>query len=194
MPALLRVRALTPDETERLRQLAHSRTAPARRVERARIIWSAHQGQRVPAIAASLHLTPVTVRRWLVRFNADGLPGLEDAPRSGCPPTYTREQIGAVIATALTPPAQVPADPPLPFACWTMERLADYLQQQRGLPISRSRVGAVLHAEGLRWRSQERGFGVGISEQARLDPEFAQKRGPSSGSTASRSRPASSSA
>ena len=58
-----------------IRRLAPSRTAPARAGQRARIVWLACQGQRVPAIAQALHLTPTTVRRWLTRVNRQGLTG-----------------------------------------------------------------------------------------------------------------------
>ena len=62
----------------------------------------------------------------------------------------------------------------LPFASWTLDRLAAYLAEERGLPIKRSRIDEVLIAEGLRWRHQETWFGE------RVDPAFAEKRGPSS--------------
>ena len=100
----LRVRALTDEEQETITRLAHARTAPARLVERARIIELASQGWRVPAIAAEVRLHEQTVREWLKRFNAAGLDGLDDAPRPGRPATYTPEQVGEVIATALTDP------------------------------------------------------------------------------------------
>jgi transposase-like protein len=89
---------------ETLRQLAHSRTALARAVERTRSVWLAHQGRRVPAIAQELHLTPTTVRSWLKRFKRQGLAGLREKPRPGRPPLYTSEQVSEVIATSLTNP------------------------------------------------------------------------------------------
>jgi hypothetical protein len=52
----LRLRELTPDEQSTLNKLAHSRTAPARTVERARILWQACQGNAAPVIAACLGL------------------------------------------------------------------------------------------------------------------------------------------
>jgi transposase len=76
----LRLRELTAEERSAVDRLAHSRTAPARRVERARIIWSAGQGEGVPAIAERLRLDAYTVRGWIKRFNAAGLAGLEDRP------------------------------------------------------------------------------------------------------------------
>jgi hypothetical protein len=77
----LRVRALTDEEQQIIERLAHSRTAAARTVERARIIWHATQGASVPTIAKHLHLHlhEQTVRLWLKRFNAAGLPALHDA-------------------------------------------------------------------------------------------------------------------
>ena len=87
----IRARTLTNGERASVERLAHSRTAPARQVERAQIVWQAHQGRAVAAIAEHLRLNPQTVRDWLKRFNAEGLTGLDDRPRSGKPPTYTPE-------------------------------------------------------------------------------------------------------
>jgi transposase len=174
----LRLRELTSEELETVRRAAQSRTAPARAVERARIIWLAHRGWRVPAIARAVRLNDETVRLWLKRFNAAGLDGLRDRPRAGRPATYTAEQVGQVIALSLTDPRSLG----LPFACWTLDRLTAYLNEVVGLPISRARIGKLLVAEGLRWRTQETWFGE------RVDPQFAEKRGPSSPSTRRRLR------
>jgi transposase len=169
----LHLRATSEREIETLRRLAHARTAPARAVQRARIVWLAHQGRRVPAIAQELHLTPTTVRRWLKRFNRRGLPGLEEQPRSGRPALYSPEQVSEVIATALTDPKALS----LPFACWTLDRLQAYLHEVKGIWIKRTRIDELLLAEGLRWRQQETWFGE------RVDPAFAEKRGSSRRST-----------
>ena len=59
---VLRLRELTAEERVALDKLAHARTAPARRVERARIIWYASQGQSAPAIAEQLRLDADTAR------------------------------------------------------------------------------------------------------------------------------------
>jgi transposase len=173
MPAYRTVRPLTADEAETLERLARSRTAPARAVERAAIVWQAHQGVRVPVIADRLGVCAATVRTWLRRFNADGLAGLADAPRAGRPATYPPEAIGELIAASLTKPDALG----LPFGSWTLDRLATYLNAERGIAIKRSRIGEILQAEGLRWRTQETWCGE------RPDPAFAAKRGPSSAST-----------
>ena len=170
---MIRLRELSSEEQKMIERLAHSRTAEARLVERAQMIWHASQGSSVPASAADLDLHPQTVRHWLKRFNADGLEGLHDQPRGGRPATYTPEQVAEVIATALTDPKTLGQ----PFASWTLDRLEVYLNEEKGIPIKRSRIDDLLIEEGLRWRQQETWFGE------RVDPDFAKKRGPSTHST-----------
>ena len=173
MPELLLLRPLTEEETTDLRTVAHGQKVEARLRDRARICWLSHDGKRVREIVALMGLDDKTVRCWITRFNAQGLAGLADAPRIGRPPTYTGEEIGTVIATSLTPPQELE----LPFASWTLDRLAAYLHEVKGIAIKRSRIGEILQAEGLRWRTQETWFGE------RPDPAFAEKRGRSSPST-----------
>jgi transposase len=178
----LRLRDLTDQERTTIEHLAQSRTAPARLVERARIIWYASQKLRVPAIAQRVGLNERTVRMWFKRFERDGLSGLNDAPRSGRPVTYTGDVVALVIASALTDPQKLG----LPFACWTLDRLERYLNEQRSIPIKRSRIDDILLSEGLRWRQQETWVGE------KVDPDFAKKRGPSKRSTPRRQRAVSS--
>jgi transposase len=178
MPKIHRVRALSEEETATIKRWAQSRTESARRVERAQIVWWSSQGERVPAIAQRLGIHEQTARLWVVRFNASGLKGLEDEPRPGHRPTYTREQVGEVVAMALTAPQTLG----LPFAGWTLDRLEVYLNEEKGIAMKRSRIDAVLIAEGLRWRQQETWFGE------RVDPAFAEKRGASPRSTRRRRR------
>lgn len=174
----LRIRPMTTEEEQSIEGLSRSRTAPARTVERARIIRLAREGLRVPAIARQLGIVPKTVRIWLKRFNERGLEGLEDRARPGPPPKYTADDVGELIAAALTNPR----DLGLPFASWTLDRLEAYLNEEKGIGMRRSRIDEILIAEGLRWRSQESWFGE------RVDPEFAEKRGGSSSSTRKRLR------
>ena len=48
------------------------------------VLLSAH-GLPPAQIAALLDCHPATVRRWIGRFNAEGVAGLADRPRSGRP-------------------------------------------------------------------------------------------------------------
>lgn len=161
------LREVSSEERQAVERLAHSRTAPARAVERARVVLAALEGASVEEIAVRLHLARNTVYLWLHRFEARGLAGLEDQPRGGRPPTYTREQVAEIVATALTDPQTLD----LPFQSWTLDRLVAYLTEHKGIAMQRSRLNEVLLTEGLRWRKQETWFGE------RVDPDFAQKRG-----------------
>lgn len=184
MPRHLGVRALTEEEQQTIERLVHARTAAVREVERARMIALSSQGKRVAEIAAEIRCDRDTVRLWVKRFNALGLDGLADHPRSGHPPTYTAEQVGEVLAAALSKPL----DLGLPFASWTLDRLEAYLGEEKGLPIKRSRIDELLIAEGVRWRTQEGWFGERAAREKRqeasvkqeekpIDPAFAEKRG-----------------
>jgi transposase len=51
-----------------------------------------------------------------------------------------------VIATALTAPRTLG----LPFASWTLDRLAAYLGEHKGIAMKRSRIDEILRQEGLR--------------------------------------------
>src|SRR5512143_2240971 len=172
------LRELTPEERQALEYLAASRTAHARFVERAQILLAIAEGRRPSHVAKDLGISRPTVYTWIRRFHAQGLHGLEDQPRAGRPPTYTAEQRAEVIAAALTDPQKLG----LPFGCWTLDRLQAYLNEQKGIPIKRSRIDEILIDEGLRWRKEETWFGE------RVDPQFAEKRGPSSGSAPPRRR------
>lgn len=168
----IRVRALGDDEAEELGRMTRSRTLGAGLVQRAQIVQHAVDGLSAPGVAARMGLCGATVRFWFKRFNERGLGGLAEDMRSGRPPTYTAEERGAVIAAALSRPA----DLGLPFASWTLDRLVAHLGEQ-SVGMKRSRVSEVLLAEGLKWRQEATWFG------ARVDPEFERKRGRSSGST-----------
>ena len=169
MSESLALRAVTVEEEQALRELAHSRMTEARLRDRSRICWLSHQGQRVAAIKAEMRVADGTVRLWIGRFNDGGLDGLRDRRRDGRPTTYGPDQVGELVAASLTDPR----DLGLPFGSWTLDRLAAYLAEEKGLAMKRSRIGEILQREGLRWRQQETWFGE------RPDPAFAEKRGPS---------------
>ena len=93
----LRVRDLHAGEAEELARMTRSRTLGAGLVRRAQIVQHAVDGLSPPEIAARLDVCKASVRFWLKRFNARGLPGLTEEMRSGRPPTYTPEERSAVL-------------------------------------------------------------------------------------------------
>ncbi|GEL18162.1 hypothetical protein PA7_19990 [Pseudonocardia asaccharolytica DSM 44247 = NBRC 16224] len=69
-------------EITRLRALLRGRWRQARRA--VMVLLSQH-GMAAAEIGALLGCHPVTVRRWVGRFNAEGIAGLADRPRCGRP-------------------------------------------------------------------------------------------------------------
>jgi len=56
----LQLRELGAEERRAVERVARSRTAPARRVERAQVVPAAAAGEGVGALAARCHLSPAT--------------------------------------------------------------------------------------------------------------------------------------
>jgi transposase len=169
------VRGLTDEERAKIERLSRSQTAPVRLALRAKIIKLSTEGKTIPAIARELGLCEPATRQWVCRFNEQGLEGLEDQPRSGRPPTYTEGKRSRVIAKARSlPPKPEGAEVP-PTCHWTLDGLALQLNEE-GLPIRRSQIRRILKAEHVKWQKPR-------SWLESDDPEFAEKRGPSSAST-----------
>jgi transposase len=169
-----------PAEERTLRKLASARHAPASLIQRARIVAASWDGASVGELAQRLGCHPKTVYKWLHRFNAhglDGLDGLADLPRPGLPRRISEHERGRIIALARTePPGRLvqggegllaPDQPEVP-AHWTLDALAQAAQAE-GITVSRSQVRRILLAERVRWRRTR-------SWATSTDPEFAPNR------------------
>jgi transposase len=169
------VRPLTEEERTKLERITHAQTAPVRLVRRARIVQLATTGLTVPVLAVQLQQSEKCVRQWIERFNATGLEGLDDAPRSGRPRTYNAHTYSPVIAKARGLPPK-PAEGAVPPPChWTLNRLQAELATD-GLAIKRSQIRRLLRAEHLTWQKPRTGW-------ASDAPECAATRGRVSRST-----------
>jgi transposase len=143
----------------------------------------------VPQIAARLGCHAQTARRWLVRFNAEGLDGLGDRPGCGRKRRITETERGQIIALARSTPPGRPvraADGALepeqsggPMT-WTLNTLTEAARAS-GIEVQRSQVRRILLAEGIRWR-RTRSWAVSD------DPDFAPKGRRSSPATPTRPR------
>jgi transposase len=177
VPKILKARPPHDDGEERkIRKLAGARHAPADWSERARIIALSWDGLAVPAIAGQLGCHPKKVRRWLHRFNADGIDGLGDRPGAGRRRRITEAQRSAVIALARSePPGHLDRDGSGELSAgdehgpaqWTLDALAQ-TARDAGIAIGRSQVRRILLAEKVRWRRTR-------SWATSTDPDFAPK-------------------
>jgi len=168
------VRNMTESERTKLEQIVRAKTAPVRLVERARIILLSLSGMTAPMIAAQIGVSEKTARHWIRQCNGAGLAGLDDAPRSGRPPTYSEDAQNRVIAKARSLPPQSEGAVMAPTCHWTLDRLAEELHKN-GVPIKRSQIQRLLCAEHRKWQKPR----TWLESD---DPQFAEKRGRSSGS------------
>jgi transposase len=161
MPKILRARPAADAAEERaIRKLAGARHAPADWILRARIVSLSWEGLRVPAIAEQLGCHEQTVRRWLVRFNADGVDGLADRGGQGRKRRLTEEEHSRLIGLVKQPPpgrpvrneaGELAAEQPAGVPEWTLDALTAAAQAE-GIEVHRSQVRRILLAEGVRWR------------------------------------------
>jgi transposase len=184
MPLLSARPPADPDEQRTIRRLAASRHAPGDWILRARIVGRSWDGQRVAEIATALGCHPKTVRQWLHRFNAHGVGGLGDLPRSGRPRRLGEPERGQLIALVRqAPPGRLvrQADGALAAedeqqpAQWTLDALVQ-AASELGIAVGRSQIRRILLAEGARWRRTR-------SWTSSSDPEFVPKERRSSPST-----------
>ncbi len=80
--------SLTDEQRGLLERIARAASTPQSLAFRARIVLRAAEPDRPPnlQIAAELDCSRHTAALWRDRFLEQGLPGLQDAPRSGRPP------------------------------------------------------------------------------------------------------------
>src|SRR5690242_12463087 len=99
---------LSAVEREELDRLVRAHSTPQQLALRAQIILSAAAGISNRESARRLGVTVRTVRCWRRRWDEQpdlaGATRLADAPRPGTPPSFTPEQICAILALACEPP------------------------------------------------------------------------------------------
>jgi len=93
---------LAEEERKRLEELASSRTAAYRVVQRARLILLAADGMPNTKIKQEVGLSRAMVVQWRQRFVEERLAGLADRHRPGRPRVYTEEDRLRVVETACT--------------------------------------------------------------------------------------------
>lgn len=130
-----------------LRQRARATRAPARSVLRARIVLLGLRGLSGREIGRRVGVDPSQARRWIGRFAAGGLEGLEDAPRSGRPARISQAERTRLLSMACRPPETFGEVRTL----WTLTSLAQCaVRSGRVRRIGRSEVHRILQEAELR--------------------------------------------
>jgi transposase len=128
MTTLRRMIELTIKKTDlaELASIARSRTEPAGRVERARILLAYRKDPSFYAVGQALGLHAQTVQRCIERAKAEGaLAALDERPRPGKEPTITVEAKTWVVALACRKAKELG----YPHEVWTTRLLARHARE-----------------------------------------------------------------
>lgn len=141
----LYVRALSDNERARLdRMIVDSK--PETLGARAHIVLLSSQGYKSTEIASLVGRHPASVRKWVRRFNAEGIDCLINAPSPGRKQSYTEDQAQRIIEIALTEPRALGQ----PFSRWSLHRLVRFLMDTNVVKtISHDTVWRILRARGV---------------------------------------------
>src|SRR6202171_4327722 len=118
--------SLGEEDLAKLVTIARSRTEPASRVERARILLAYREDPSFFAVGRALGVHHQTVQRGVERALADGpLAALDDRPRPGKEPTITPEAKAWLVSLA----CDKAKDHGYPHELWTTRLLARHARE-----------------------------------------------------------------
>ena len=118
--------AVSPDDLMRLEVISRSRTEPASRVERARILLGYRSDPSTTAVGMRVGVTHHTVHRCLLRAVRLGvLPSLDDSPRPGKAPAITAEARAWLVSLACRKAHELG----YPHELWTTRLLARHARE-----------------------------------------------------------------
>jgi transposase len=175
MRKAVKLREVTSEERTEIKRLAASRKEPIGMVQRARVMALMVADVSLRASEAGLQAGCKSKQmgpHWVRRFNEQGLKGLADQPRPGRKARHGPSVRSGLVSLAL----QKPKSLGYPFELWTLERLQQAFEEREHIHLSDSTIWDWLAAEGLEWKRQQSWF----HEAEKHDPEFVEKRGPSS--------------
>ena len=144
-PAPIRVRSLSEEELTELDTLYRKTDSQRVRARVQMILLSAEKSMVAAEIASIVRWDEQTVRRWIKRFNAEGIDGLHDVPRPGGKPKTT----AAYRSRLLQVVRQRPRSLNQPFSLWTLRRLADFMAEETGIRIAHESVRRLLKNGGI---------------------------------------------
>jgi transposase len=159
------VRTVQVPEADRreLQRRVRDKGAPARQVERARIVLLAADEMPGKQIAEMVGCAEGTVVTWRARYAERGLAGLADLPRPGKPSPLPEALRDRVLELTLT-------EPPDRFGAthWSSRLLATALAGE-GTPISHATVARIWHRFGVQpWRAQTFKFSTDPALEAKI--------------------------
>jgi transposase len=163
MPGHVRTVEVPEADRRELQRRVRDKGAPARVVERARIVLLAADEVPGKEIVAMVGCAEGTVVTWRGRYAEHGLAGLEDLPRPGKPSPLPEALRDRVLELTLT-------EPPDQFGAthWSSRLVAAALAGE-GTPISHATVARIWHRFGVQpWRTGTFKFSTDPALEAKI--------------------------
>ena len=169
MNRIHRLRKLSTDELVELQRLLRAETTRAALFRRCRLVWLLGAGYSIADASRYVGLHYTNAHKWVKRFEAEGLDGLQSRAREGRPRVYDETVEDLVVDLATSKPKALR----LGFTTWSLSKLAKYLRAQEQLPnMSHETVRRILRRRGLR-------ILTGETWCESDDPDYEAKKGQS---------------
>ena len=161
---MLSVRPISKAEEQQLYRLLDHPDPQVQK--RAKAVLLSAQGYSANEMVPLVNLTAKSIRKWLRRFNEEGVEGLTRERKSpGRPRTFTPEQRKRMVEVMLTPPQALGK----PFTTWSLAKLQQHLAEEEGIRVSIGGLWKILREEGLRLQRAKKWV-------ESPDPEYALKK------------------
>src|SRR5215217_1624151 len=164
--------SLEDADLKKLRSIAQSRTEPARRVERSRILLGYWKDPSFFAVGQALGLHHQTVQRCVERAVAEGpMAALDDRPRPGKEPTITVEAKAWLVSLA----CRKAKDLGYPHEVWTTRLLARH-EREHGPAQGHACLGKLVQGTVCKILNEQEVKPHKVRYYLeRRDPEFKEK-------------------
>ena len=134
---------------------------------RAKIILLSSEGYTVPEIREMTNRHDGNIRKWIHRFNDNGIEGITPVRRSVNNIRITKEQRVKIVEIARTEPRELG----MKFSNWSLRKLVWYVTKKAMIvdEISHEKIRQILVESGIRWRNTRK-----ILKSS--DPEYDLKK------------------
>jgi transposase len=130
---------------------------------RAQIVLAWYDGDSSADIAKRFKTSKPTVYKWVDRFEAEGVAGLEDRKSTGRPRSVSGSVRSRIVALTKLPPPEATG-----LTHWSTYEMVKYLKRHEGINVSHNFVAELWREHGLKPHRQG-------TFKTSTDPEFATK-------------------
>jgi transposase len=167
------IRNISDDEKEELYGILDSNSGIK---YRAKIILLAEDGYTVPEIRHMTNIYDKTVRKWIHRYNHNGIRGLfTEINYSNMIKINDKARKEILYISSISPRVLG-----LKFFTWSLRAIGGYVKEKKiiqdGVGISHTAVRDILIEHGIEWRQSKTVLGSSSSGSRSRDPEYDLKK------------------